>query len=506
MSLKTLFKPKKNISDADLKRSMNWLVAEGIGWQVMESIAVGTILVGYALSLGASNVVIGLLASLPFLGNLTQLPMAYLVEKFRKRKLLTIIAHLLSRPFMLAVAFVAFKKGDPSAPMILFAVYALRYIFGGAGGASWNPWMQDLIPRDRLGRFFARRLRLTMLSAVVISLLSAVVVDLARRFFPDYAIYAYTLLFSIAFVAGMFGTFALLRVDEPEMAKTEHAEPFFKMLRVPLKDVNFRKLIAFLGFWNFAFNLSSPFFSVYMIQMIGLDITTVSALVILSQVINMAVMPIWGSIADKFAYKPILLISIGLYIACLFGWTFTSWPTLRPYTIPMLILLHILIGVVNAGITLSVANIALKLAPKGKGASYLTTNTLIASICAGIAPICGGLFSDFFTSKELSIKIHWESETSNIDFETFHIEYWGFFMFFAAIVAAFSLYFLRRVQEEGSVKENIVWQEFKGRAFKSVGNLSQSIGLKSVFLFTYGLVKRNKKPIKDVPEIEREQV
>lgn len=79
------------------------------------------------------------------------------------------------------------------------------------------------------------------------------------------------------------------------------------------------------------------------------------------------------------------------------AWTFTTMPDKYFLTMPILIGIHIVMGIAGAGVSLASGNIALKLAPKGQATAFLATNTISNSIVAGIAPILGGKFADLWT-------------------------------------------------------------------------------------------------------------
>jgi hypothetical protein len=54
-------------TEADVEQGMKWLVRNGVGVQVMETLTAGAILTAFALELGASNLIIGVLAAVPHL-------------------------------------------------------------------------------------------------------------------------------------------------------------------------------------------------------------------------------------------------------------------------------------------------------------------------------------------------------------------------------------------------------------------------------------------------------
>ncbi|HSI05594.1 MAG TPA: MFS transporter, partial [Myxococcota bacterium] len=95
------FKPRDNLDEAEVQHGLKLLLVDGIASQVMTQLTGGAFLVAYALLLGASNTVIGLIASIAPLTQILQVPAIYLIEITRRRKLLAVLAALFSRSFWL---------------------------------------------------------------------------------------------------------------------------------------------------------------------------------------------------------------------------------------------------------------------------------------------------------------------------------------------------------------------------------------------------------------------
>ena len=68
--------------------------------------------------------------------------------------------------------------------------------------------------------------------------------------------------------------------------------------------------------------------------------------------------------AHRFSNKSLLAFCAPLFIAYIFA--LPSPRSRAAPTIPLLIVIHILMGVATAGVTLGSANIALELAPRGQ--------------------------------------------------------------------------------------------------------------------------------------------
>lgn len=64
-------------------------------------------------------------------------------------------------------------------------------------------------------------------------------------------------------------------------------------------------------------------------------------------------------------------------------------------TVPLLIIIHILMGISLAGVNLAGGNIGLKLAPKEEATSFLAASSLVTNLAIGIGPIVGEYLPTF---------------------------------------------------------------------------------------------------------------
>ena len=476
-------RPDESIDDTDIERGLTWLVRNGIGAQGMETLAAGTLLAAFALQLGASYLTIGILAAVPHLAQFAQVPAVLLVEKLRARRMIAVIAGGASRPALLLMGAAALVPSPDMAIAMLVIGFVWRYGLGAVVGCGWNSWIRDLVPQERMGAYFGRRLVWMTLYGLVLGLLAGFFVDTWKVHADWSPKYAYALLYVGAFLCGAYSVYCMIRMPEPRMAAATASGPMHRRLLMPLRDRNFRRLLIFLGSWNFAVNLAAPFFTVHMLTRLHLDLTTVVILTSLSQIANMLVLRQWGAIADRFASKSVLQVCAPLFLLCIFAWTFTTFPDRHAGTIPLLIAIHILAGIATAGVTLASSTIALKLAPKGDATAYLATNSLVNALAAGIAPILGGFFAHFFAVRELTLALHWRSPTAEIDVSTLSLKHWDFFFIMAALIGLYSLHRLGRVREEGEVGERVVVSDFLLWARRAMRNVSTVAGLRGATEF-----------------------
>ena len=490
------FTAKDTLTEAEVQSGLRAVIKDGLASQVMVTFTGGAFLVAYALKLGASNVTIGLLAAIPPLAQLIQIPSIMLVERIRNRRLISMFGSASSRIFWLFIALSPLIMPLEARLTLLIIAILLSGAFGAVSNSSWNSWMRDLIPQDRLGSFYSRRMSLAIGLSIPLGLGAGLYIDYWKRFYPNYEIYGYSMLFFLGFLAGMLGVYFISSIPEPQMAPVKEKIHFFKMILQPFKDANFKSLIMFLGSWNFAVNLAAPFFTVYMLKRLQMDMSFVIALMLLSQIMNLAFLRIWGKFTDRFSNKSVLGVSGPLFIVCILAWTFTTLPEKYILTIPLLVAIHIFMGISTAGVTLASGNIGLKLAPKGQATAFLATNSVVNSLAAGIAPILGGKFADFFAGRELSWTLKWSSPGKELLLPTLNLQQWDFFFFFAFLIGLYSIHRLAMVKEVGEVEEKIVVQELISEVRRRMLDVSTVGGLRQMVNFPFLVAKHLLVPSK----------
>jgi len=429
------------------------VIGDGMTTEAMTVLTGGTFLTALALLMGASNFQIGVLAGLPTFTNIFQLLSVWLVGKLRNRRLVAVGCGLLARVPLLVIGGMALSSA--ASVHLLMSLLFFFYFFGSIAGPSWNSWMKDLIPENIMGSYFARRIRLSQILNVSLSILLALLLDHVKRKAAGLELVAYGAMFLAGGVVGISGALILSRAPEPKTVVSE--AHFLRLLRQPLKNRNFGRLLLFNALWVFSLNLATPFFTVYMIKTMGLPLSYIIVLSSIGLLSSIFTIRIWGRWADRYSNKTIIGVGGPLYVLCIVGWCFVGIYTHLYANLILLVLIHIGSGISTAGINLSLANIGLKLSPKEDAIVYLSTQNIIMAFFSSVAPLVGGILADFFTSRHLSVTAQWVSPHANRIFRLLVLHEFNFLFLIGALLALGSLQFLIAVKEEGEVgKEKVV--------------------------------------------------
>ena len=503
MNLLAFLKPKPTISDQDINLGLRWFSFHGMAASGLSSITTSGFLAAFALALGANNLQIGVLAAIPFIMQILQLPTIWFVEKFRRRKVITVITYFTAQGLWFPIALIPLFMRVPSGEAIslLLILMASRSLFVAVSSCSFNSWLHDLMPQESLGRTFSKYLRLSTAAAVIFSLGAAFFVDFWQGQGTGQSNilgYTYVILFGTLFL-GLASPVFMALMPEPLMQPVLEKQPsILKSITTPFRNRNFRQLLQFLLFWGFTSNMVIPFFAVYMLKRLGLPLSWVIGLSILSQLSNMFFIRVWGRLVDKFGSKAILSMGASLFLLVVFGWIFTTMPERYVLTIPLLIILHILAGIALGGIAIGGQTIRLKLAPRGEATSYLAGAALVGSLGAGLGPLCGGLLADFFSTRQLALDFTWGSSLSSTQFPALSIIGIDFLFSITFILGLVILGILARIREEGEGSREVVLESLvsPNRKISNPMNLSPSNSLLSNF--TFSLIKRMPVPGLDV--------
>ncbi len=470
------FEVKDTLTPEESEQALHVLIKQGLASQVKLTLTEGVFIVAFALLLGAPNSVIGILAATPSISQLLQVPAVYLVHRFKSRRAINFFTTLGSRITILFIALIPYYAEMGSGLWVLVILVALQAAFVAIGSPSWNSLMRDLVPQDRLGQFFSRRMAL---AAVV-----AITVSLAGGFFlgTDPTVRHYSLLFYIAFAAGLITVYYVGVLPEPKKIEEGTPPTFRDLLTEPYRNENFRNLMIFSGVWSFSASLVAPFFTVYLLVRLSQSLPFVTVLAAITQIMSILFFRFWGRLSDKYANKPILYITTAVFLIGTFIWTYSTIAKSVGMLMPLLVIIHVLAGISSAGVNLTSNNIGLKLAPRGGASSYLAAKGIVIAIAGAIAPIVGGLLVDYFGNTGFSLDFTLrESGNVYLTFSTVWFEGIDFLFLISIVIGVYSLHRLALVKEEGEVDERVVIDAIMAETRRNVKTFSTVDGLRHTF-------------------------
>src|SRR3954469_7374427 len=241
-------RPDTVVTPDDLARGKHALVKDAAWASLVGALYGGVILVGFALELGATPFVIGLLAAIPFLSQLGQVPAILVIERLRQRRKIAVLVVTGARVLILSLALLPWIDGSHTQLTVLVGAQIAITLLGSFAACSINSWFHQILAGQDLGALYAQRL---FWSTMLASLGALAAGNLIEHWPFGDKLQAYSACFAMGGVAGFLGARALARIPEPHMHRTGPALPILSLLCSPLADLNFRRLIIFMASWNF---------------------------------------------------------------------------------------------------------------------------------------------------------------------------------------------------------------------------------------------------------------
>ncbi|MEH2054007.1 MFS transporter [Nostoc sp.] len=426
--------PNSRIPKDSIRTSLKASTADSVLASVYSLGTSGILLSNLLVELGASPVVFGMLSSIPMLVNLIQPLGAYLSERSTSRFQYSLRTHGIGRLLwlVLVIGIVSINWGviDTQQLVILTLLIVLfSNLLGGLGTASWLSWVAMIVPRRLRGRYFGTRNSAANLTTLICVPMAGLVVS--HWYGGSLQGYGVVLLVSIVFgIMGLgcqyfqvdinpqsqntyYGKSPQTSEIQSDTTKDESSEvaqstdllllpsssihlPQDQLTNNIWKNSNFLIFLLYFSFWNLAVNLSSPFFNLYMLDTLDLDVSYVTIYNSLQAGATLLMLILWGKLADKIGNRPIL-ICIGILV----GITPLLWLGIGANRLDIwlwLPLLHILAGGTWAAIDLCSNNIQLAIAPIKNQSIYFAIAAAVAGVSGALGTTIGSFLLQFAQS------------------------------------------------------------------------------------------------------------
>jgi MFS family permease len=329
--------------------------------------------------------VYGLICSIPFLANFAQVLFMPVINRRFTAKTITVATVLIQPLCWLTMAalmpFLPIDNPELNGTWWL-VLFAITYILSSIAGVSWISWIGEWVPQGLMGKYFGVRNRLAQFAQVTFLLITG---WLMNRFGNSI----------IAFQAILIVSSLLRLVSAWFQWKTKTDESLHPLPKTTLiwrnqLDVLRQNkpclwFIAYGAAWGFSASLFAPFQAVFMYKELGLSVQQVSIIVIVASVGGALSATAWGSLADRFGNKPVMLFCMILWQAQNFLWCIVT-PANHWILYPM----WVFSGIMGIGFAITLFNLQLKVIPSQAKTLAISVNIAVASLVTALGPIIGG--------------------------------------------------------------------------------------------------------------------
>jgi len=383
----------------------------------------------YAKSLGASATVLGVIAGMmPFLV-IFQIPAASYIPRIGFKRFV-LGGWSIRVLFIFAMALVALSESLLDArnrlALLLFLLFGFN-LSRGISSCAWLPWIAALVPAQLRGAYLTRDAFMNNLGSLGAFLFAALALAGEPR------AWQFALVFSFSAVTGAISLAFLKRIPDvpvPDEPRRGNAPvPWLEMMR----HRPFARLLRVAMGWSVAYGGVTAFTVAFLKSAAGMSegkILLVSAVMFLG---GMASLGLLGSRFDRVGSKPVLGVACVGWLAVMAGWTALAGHAF-PATVPSVLLLQLLMGLLAAMVNMANARLAMAIAPVMARNHFLAIYSVVANVTLGLSPIGWGILIDAWGTRAPT---------------AFGLEWNRFTVFFAAAALAFGIMLAlsRRLEE-----------------------------------------------------------
>ncbi|MEZ0391568.1 MAG: MFS transporter [Pseudobdellovibrionaceae bacterium] len=252
----------------------------------------------YALSVGMSEWLTGLFATVPLMsGALIQMisPWAlYHVGSVKK--------WVVGTGYLQALTFVPlfyFSLFPTNHFLWLFLIAAIYWGASFASAPMWNYWMNQLVPKDEAENFFALRHKIGQVGVLIGLVGGGLALHLKLQVGPFTSVFS--TLFLIAFVCRLSSSYFLSL--KREWKSTPDHRPDVSEIFALWKKPSYRRFFGFLFLFNVMVYISAPFVTPYFLEKLHLDYNGYMLSIASLLVAKILVMPFAGKLMKKYGVK-----------------------------------------------------------------------------------------------------------------------------------------------------------------------------------------------------------
>ncbi len=344
---------------------------------------------GFAVKLGASEVQIAMITSLPMLGLTLQFFSILFLQYLPRRKPAWFLLATVHRLLWLVIALVPFAvglTGNRLAIAVFLGVFFVSGILGSMSAPLWLSWMADLVPKEQAGKFWGRRVGMVSLVQM-----AAIPVGWFADRYAQTSPIPYGIIFLIAAVVGQVEITIQRRVAEPRPTVSPKRSSMARSLLEILRHGDFQRFAIFTCAFNFSSLFASSFLIFFYLKQ-GVSQLTLATAVTMMWMMRWATARYWGFLGDRFGHASVLRLC---------GFALCIWPLGvvffgHSHPVPSLISIHLYTGFFNAGFETAYVSVLLRLVPKANKTLLVSLTQALGGAVAALAPLLGGIFLQWF--------------------------------------------------------------------------------------------------------------
>ena len=343
----------------------------------------GVFLSGLALSMGASDLLVGYISMIVNICGVSILFFSSLMGRFRSLKRVTLLLTALSKGSTLLLVLIPILVPKGAQIAVFVPVMVLGFTLQAQTTVALNNWMVSAVGQARSGRYIARRQTFVLAVTVLLSLAGGRFLDAAGGGY-----FGFAALFFAAFLAAVAELLLLARIPDAEHTPAASAKGTLGgMARLLFSCRPYLRFVGYIFFFYVMISFADSFTTLYMMRYLALPYTAVTALQMLISLPQIFLLGLWGRLSDKRGNRFTLMASIWFFVGEMLFVGLAD----RSSAYLFLPIAFLFAAVGNAGFVVSVFNRRYELMPLENRMVYDNFFSAAVGLAFLLGPFLGGL-------------------------------------------------------------------------------------------------------------------
>ena len=282
-----------------------------------QMIGTGTAMLnGFALTLGATASFFALMTSINSLMGFAQLLAPRIGWQVADHRRFILACRVLAVCLRASILFIPLLVPPRFQLASLVALVGASLVCLQGSSPFYGSWQATLVPEHLRGRFTSRQTIVGTLTAMAAGLATGRYLDaFAEADKPR----AFTYLFALSLVVGLGSVVALARAPFPPSRPAARGRHLQQLLE-PFRHPPFRRALFFYCALQCVLGLADPFYSLFMLDRLGLSYTTISVYNMSAMAASVVGYRAWAYLVDRHGSRAVLPLVLAPKIAVPLLW------------------------------------------------------------------------------------------------------------------------------------------------------------------------------------------
>ena len=399
--------PKPLVASAEfhagIKNAWTFSAFNALSFQIV----LGSPMILYAKTLNANATVLGIIAGMMPLMVIFQIPAAQYINRIGYKHFVLAgwgTRTLFTFGMVLVPLATPFLDGTTRLVLLLSLLFGFNLV-RGISSCAWLPWITHLVPENYRGRYVSRDAAMANLGSFLTIIISAACLGRTPR------AWQFAVIFLFSAVMGVVSLYYLNRVpDVPiseEIRSSSQPVPWLAILRHP----PFQKLLRFIMVWAIAYGGFTTFTVAFLKTETGLTESKILFVTSVAFLGGLSSLWLLGHRLDHVGSRPILTLSLGVWLVILAGWIALAGGVLSAH-LPLILALQFFMGLFAALVGMGCNRLAMAIIPAMGRNHFFVLYSVCASVSLGFAPILWGLMIDLIGDRQaVFLGLNWNHYT-----------------------------------------------------------------------------------------------